>query len=713
MKPLIDSLAKQLNIPSKGVEAVLELLADGATIPFIARYRKEKTGNLDEDQIKAIEEQYRYLENLQKRKEDVIRLIEEKGMLNDVLKEKILACEKLSEIEDLYRPYKEKKKTKASQAIAAGFEPLAQAILKFDSSVSLEKLAQEYIHDEFDTSQKALEQAGYIIAEQISDNASYRKWIRSYIQKNGQIASSLKKDAQDETKVYSNYYDYSQNINTIPHFRVLALNRGENEKILNVSLEFDTEPVEAYLTKRIVKKSASQESRQFMDKVIKDALKRLIYPSIKREIRSDLTQKSDELAIKTFQTNLEHLLMSPPIKQTRVLGFDPAFRTGCKLAVLDSNGTMLTTAVIYPTAPHNDFEKSKKTLLSLIDQYKISLIAIGNGTASRESEAFVAKCIKERPGVQYTIVSEAGASVYSASTLAQEEFPELTVEKRSAISIGRRIQDPLSELVKIDPKSIGIGEYQHDVNQKKLNEALDFTTEKIVNEVGVNVNTASKSILKFVSGLNKSSIEKLYTYKETHPISSRSDIAGIKGISAKAYEQCIGFLRIPTSDNPLDNTGIHPESYALCHKMLKMLRLDLKDIGTPAFVSKLKSQHASDLAQALDSDTYTISDMIKELITPGLDPRDSLDAPVLRSDVLSLEDLKPGMEMQGTVRNVTSFGAFIDIGLHEDGLVHVSKMSKRFVSNPNDVVHVGQVVTCYVLNTDLERKRVQLSLLPC
>ena len=698
MDEIIQALSVSMHLKNSQIEAVLNLLKEGATIPFIARYRKEVTGNLDEDQIKTIEEQYSYQENLYNRKQDVIRLIEEKGMMNTMLQQKIMACQKLTEVEDLYRPYKEKKKTKASAAIAAGLEPVAKQIMAFETNGSLEDFGNA----------EELEGAGYIIAEWISDNASFRKYVRNFIANHGSLQTKIKKDAIDEQKVYEMYYEYEESIKNIKHHRILAIDRGESEKVLTVSINFDNDQVQNFLEKRILKNLNSFVC-DFVRNCIKDALKRLILPSIKREIRRELSDMAQEKAIETFKTNLEHLLLTRPIRHTRVLGFDPAFRTGCKLAVLDEKGTMLEIAVIYPTAPHNDFEKSKVKMEELIQKYDIRLIAIGNGTASRESEAFVAKVIKNMPNVQYAIVSEAGASVYSASELAKEEFPELTVEKRSAISIGRRIQDPLSELVKIDPKSIGVGEYQHDVNQKQLSNALDFTTQKVVNEVGVNVNTASKSILKYVSGLTKTTIEKIYAFKTNNPIQSREEIQNIKGISAKVYEQCIGFLRIPDSKNPLDNTGIHPESYSICKELLTFLELDLKDMNTKEFKQILKNQSVDYLAKKLNTDTYTMADIIKELSNPGLDPRDELDAPILKSDVLKIEDLKPGMELQGTVRNVASFGAFIDVGLHDDGLVHISKMSHKYVSDPNEIVHVGDIVTCYVLNVDIAKNRIQLS----
>lgn len=696
---ITQQLAEQLHISAKQIDTVLSLLEEGATIPFIARYRKEKTGNLDEDQIKTIEERYAYQKNLQKRKEDVLRLIDEKGMLDENIKEQIESAQKLSTVEDLYRPYKEKKKTKASAAMAAGFGPLARSIIDHPD-VDPNTLGD---HD-------ALVQAGYIIAERIADDAAIRAALKEQMIRYGTIGSKRKKDAQDEKKQFEVYYDFEVRIAAIKHFQTLALDRAEKEKVVTVTLSMDEERAEQKIVSRIVPRDA--KTRPFIEQCVHDSMKRLLMPSIKRQIRSELKETADVKAVQTFGTNLEHLLMTRPIKQKRVLGFDPAFRTGCKLAVLDENGTMLTTAVIYPTAPHNDFEGSKKTLSSLIRKYGIDLIAIGNGTASRESEQFVAKVLKDFPAVQYIIVSEAGASVYSASKLAQEEFPELTVEKRSAISIGRRVQDPLSELVKIDPKSIGIGEYQHDVDQKMLSNALDFTTEKVVNKVGVNINTASKSILQYVSGLNKRSIAALYNAKTDHRIASRKEIASIKGISEKTYEQCIGFLRVPESEDPLDHTGIHPESYPTALAVLEKLHLDIHDLGERAFKRKLAIADAEKLAKDLGSDVYTVRDILKELSSPGLDPRDSLEAPLLKHDVLSMSDLKRGMKLEGTVRNVVSFGAFIDIGLHEDGLVHISKLSEQFVRDPNDIVHVGDIVTCFVESVDEKKGRISLSMIP-
>ena len=702
---IIEQLASTLKISTKQIGEVLSLLSEGATIPFIARYRKERTGNLNEDQIRAIEEQYKYQENLLKRKEDVIRLIDEKGLLTEEIRNSVLACSKLTEIEDVYRPYKEKKKTKATEAIKAGLEPLAKKIMAFPIKGSIEALASGYNMDV----DKALEGASYIIAEWISDNANTRKYIRNYVYNNGLITSKLKPKAVDENKLYEMYYNFSERIKYAKHFHILAMNRGEEKKILSVGLEYDLDYIQANQENKWIKNKESYVV-DIVKSCIKDSLKRLIMPSIEREIRSELTDNASKKAIETFQANLENLLLTRPVKNSRVLGFDPAFRTGCKLAVLDYSGALLDIAVIYPHEPHNDKAGSAKKMLELIDKYNIDLIAIGNGTASRESEKFVSEVIKGSK-VKYVIVSEAGASVYSASSLAKEEFPDLTVEKRSAVSIGRRIQDPLSELVKIDPKSIGIGEYQHDVNQKELNESLDFTVSKVVNEVGVNVNTASKSILKYISGLTKSVIEKIYKAKEERAFTSREDLKNVKGISDKVYEQAVGFLRVKGA-NPLDNTGIHPESYELTNRLLKELNLDIKDINNTTFKDVLSKANVKELSTKLESDTFTIEDIIKELSTPGLDPRDSLEAPILKSDILELKDLKVGMELQGTVRNVTSFGAFVDIGLHDDGLVHISKMAKTFVKDPKEVVNVGDIVTVYVCDVDKDKQKVALSLIP-
>ena len=698
-------LAKNLGIKVSQVEAVLNLLSEGATIPFIARYRKEATGSLDEEQIRSIEKEYTYLENLLKRKEDVIRLIEEKDLMTDELRTSILACEKLSDVEDLYRPFKEKKKTKASEAIKMGLEPLAKKMMSFPVNGTMEKLASGFECGV----EKAIEGAKYIIAEWISDNAYYRKFIKKEIWNNGAIVSKVKKNAVDEKKVYQMYYDFEEKIKYAKHYRILAMNRGEEEKVLSVSLDFDKEKILEYLKSKIIKNQDSFVVLE-VESAIEDALKRLIYPSVEREIRADLTEMAEKKAILTFQDNLEHLLMTKPVKDKVVLGFDPAFRTGCKLAVLNPYGNVLEIATIYPHEPKNEKEKSKEILTSLIQKYGVQIIAIGNGTASRESEAFVADSIKGTD-VLYNLVSEAGASVYSASPLAIKEFPDLTVEKRSAISIGRRVQDPLSELVKIDPKSIGVGEYQHDVNQKELSEALGFTVSKIVNEIGVNINTASASILSYISGLTKKTIDSILKFREKKTFTSREEVKKLAGFTDKVYEQSIGFLRVIDGENLLDRTRIHPESYELARKVLLSLQLDLKNLGTQEFNEALSKANASKLAKELDADVYTIEDILEELKHPGQDYRDKLDDIVLKSDVLTIHDLKEGMELKGTVRNVTSFGAFIDIGLHDDGLVHISKMSKNFVKNPNDILSVGDIVTVYVCGIDLEKEKVQLSLI--
>ena len=706
---IIKQLANYLNVKDSQIKSVLNLLEDGCTIPFIARYRKEATGSLDEEQIRVIENQYTYLMNLLKRKEDVIRLIDEKGLLTEELQRNIMACNKLTEVEDLYRPFKEKKKTKASEAIKLGLEPLAKMIMAFPTNGTLENLATKYIKEGVENTEKALEGASFIIAEWISDNAFYRKSIRQNIFNNGFITSKLKKNAEDSKKTYEMYYDFQERIKYAKHYRVLAMNRGEDEKILTVSLDYDFDNIQEYLENKIIKNKESFVV-ELVKSAIKDSLKRLILPSIEREIRSELTEHAEQLAIENFKSNLESLLLTKPIKNSKVLGFDPAFRTGCKLAVLDESGNMIKVETIYPHEPHNKKEEAKKILRDLIGKYDINLIAIGNGTASRESEMFVADAIKDLD-VKYAIVSEAGASVYSASDLAIKEFPNLTVEKRSAISIGRRVQDPLSELVKIDPKSIGVGEYQHDVNQKNLSEALEFTVEKIVNEVGVNVNTASTSILKYISGMNKKAIDAITNYKELYKIKSREEIKKIKGISDKIYEQAIGFLRIPDGDNLLDKTGIHPESYDIANKLINKVNLDLKDINKEEFKNKLNEINIKEMAKNLNTDEYTLSDIIKELLNPGLDPRDNLDNIILKKDVLDIKDLKKGMQLNGVVRNVVSFGAFVDIGLHDDGLIHVSKLSHDFVKDPLDIVKVGDIVDCYVVDVDLEKNRVFLSLI--
>jgi len=709
---IIKEISKSLNIREKQVEVVLALLSEGNTIPFIARYRKEATGALDEEIIRSINEVYEYEVNLLKRKEDVIRLIDEKGMLTDELKKDILACSKLVEVEDLYRPYKEKKKTKATEAIAAGLEPLAKMILEFKNrDYSIE--AQSFVNEKIKSIEEAILGAKYIIAEIVSDNAEYRKYIRENITKFGTISSKLKKKVEDNGKVYEMYYDYSESVSKIKPHRILALNRGEKEGILSVGIDVDDSYILNYLYKKNIKKSGVSEE-VLVQEAIDDSFKRLIFPSVEREIRSDLKLVGEDAAIDNFSKNVENLLLTPPMKEKVVLGYDPAFRTGCKLAALDPTGKPLEIAVIYPTEPHNRIEESKKIILDLIEKYGIDIIAIGNGTASRESEAFIVDVIKEcKRKVEYIIVNEAGASVYSASKLAIDEFPDLTVEKRSAISIGRRLQDSLSELVKIDPKSIGVGLYQHDVTPKKLDESLDFVVTKVVNQVGVNINTASTSLLKYVSGLNKKAIEGIIAYRdEKGKFLSRNELKKVKGISDKVFEQSIGFMRIIDGTNPLDKTSIHPESYDACEKLLSSLGLDKSMIGTDVLVNKLKDFDIETMSDKLEIDKYTLKDIVDDLCKPNRDPRDNMPRPLLKSDVLHLEQLHVGDKLQGTVRNVVDFGVFIDIGVHNDGLAHISKLTTKYIKHPSEVVSVGDIVDCYVLNVDLEKQKVSLSLLP-
>ncbi len=702
---IIKTLESTTNISGNQIKATLKLLEEGCTIPFIARYRKEVTNNLNEEDIKLISDEYKRNLNLFERKEAIIKLIDEKGLLTDELKNEIMNASKMTEVEDIYRPFKEKKKTKATEAIKMGLEPLAKKIMSFPTSGNIESLASGYNMEV----EKAVENAGYIISEWISDNAYYRKWIRGFIYNTGVIKTKVKKDNKDENKTYEMYYDFSESVKYLKHYRCLAINRAEKEKVITVSIDFEEEKVQEYLEGKVIKNKDSFVV-DIVKNAIKDALKRLIIPSIEREIRSEVTERSEEKAIKTFGKNLENLLLTRPIKGRVVLGFDPAFRTGCKLAVIDENGNLLDIQVIYPNEPKNDVVGSTKTLRTLIDKYNIKLIAIGNGTASRESEAFVAEAIKGLD-VKYIIVSEAGASIYSASKLAIEEFPDLTVEKRSAISIGRRVQDPLSELVKIDAKSIGVGEYQYDVNQKNLGEELDYSVMNIVNKVGVNINTASRSILKYISGMNKKAIDAIMDYKSKGIFNSRESLLSVKGITDKIYEQAIGFLRVPNSENPLDNTGVHPENYKDAYTILEYLGLNIKDIREDNFKEKLENVSVDKISSDTGINIYVVESIIKELKNPGLDPRDELEMPILKSDILKIEDLSVGMSLEGTVRNVASFGAFVDIGLHDDALIHISKMSKSFVKDPGEIVSVGDIIKCYVDKIDLEKKKVNLSLI--
>lgn len=709
---IIEEISKDLDISKKQVITVLNLLEEGNTIPFIARYRKEATGALNEEVIKSIDDVYQYQVNLLKRKEDVIRLIDEKGLLTDELKASIIKCTKLVEVDDLYRPFKEKKKTKATDAINNGLEPLAKIIMSCPVKGDINNIASKYLNDKVKSIEDAVSGAKYIIAEWISDNAYYRKWIRSYIFKEGVIVSKLKKNAEDIDKTYSNYYDFSETIKYIKPHRILAINRGEKEGVLSVKLDYDTEIIVKYLETKVIKNKESF-CYEIILEAINDSLKRLILPSVDREVRAELKEKGEVRAIDNFSTNVEKLLLTPPLKDKTVLGYDPAFRTGCKLAVLDKTGKVLEIAVIYPTEPHNDIEGSRKKLLELIDKYNIDVIAIGNGTASRESEAFVADAIKYcKRDVSYIIVSEAGASVYSASKLAIEEFPDLTVEKRSAVSIGRRVQDALSELVKIDPKSIGVGLYQHDVPVKKLDESLNFVVSKAVNGVGVNINTASPSLLKYVSGLNKKVIDNIISFRESHgKFKNRDEIHKISGVTDKVYEQSVGFLRVLDGDNPLDKTSIHPESYDKTLKLLNYLGFSVNDLGSSELINKLNSLDIESLSKEVDVDKYTLTDIVESLEKPMRDLRDNYPQPILRSDILHLEDLKIGEKLQGTVRNVVDFGLFIDIGLKNDGLAHISKLTREYIKNPSDLFSVGDIVDCYVEGIDLDKKKVSLTLL--
>ena len=710
---IVKQIGIELNLDEKKIINVLSLLEEGNTIPFIARYRKEATGNMDEDNIKRINEYYEYQVNLLKRKEDVIRLIDEKGLMTDELKEKILGASKLVEVEDLYRPYKEKKKTKATDAINNGLEPLAKQIMSFPLNGSFDELAKKYINDNVKTTLDAVSGAKYIIAEWISDNAYYRKWIRTYIYRNGNISSSIKKTANDEAKIYEMYYNYTEPLKTVKPHRVLALNRGEKEKILTVNIDIDEEKIINYLKEKIIKNDKSFVCDGVID-AIKDSYKRLIFPSIEREIRSELSETADEVAIDNFGKNLESLLLQPPIREKQVLAFDPGFVNGCKLAVIDKTGKYLTSTIIKPFCNNDKYlEQSKVILLDLIKKYNIDIIAIGNGTASRESEKLCADLIKENNlSCKYVIVSEAGASIYSTEKVASDEFPNLSPNERSAVSIGRRLQDPLAELVKIPPDGIGVGLYQHDVSQSRLKESLDFVVSKVVNSVGVNINTASPSLLKYVSGINKKNIDKIIDYREENgKINSRDEIKKKKLLGDKAYEQAIGFLRITDGNNILDSTGIHPESYSVATNLLKELNVSLDDVGSQKMIDALDNIDINKYVSILGTDIYTLEDVINSLKRPNRDPRDEMPQPILKSDVLDIKDLKVGMKLQGTVRNVVDFGAFIDIGLHNDGLAHISKLSNSYIKHPSDVVNVGDIVDCYVDEIYLDKEKVSLSLI--
>ncbi len=706
---LINYVAKSLNIKDKQVKATLDLLSEGATVPFIARYRKEVTGNLDEEQIFAIEKEYQYQQNLEERKQDVLRIIETQGKLTDEIRESVLACTKLKEVEDIYRPYKQKKKTRASEAIRKGLEPLANFILGFPYKGSLDDEAKKYLNDEVKTLGDALQGAKDIIAEKVSDDPKFREKITDSISNYAYIVCKLKKDAKDEKGVYKKYYDYSEKLKYIEDHRIMAINRAVKEKVITISFDYDREYLYKYCYRGLSKDRDSIVSDVVLE-AVKDGLDRLALPSVENEVWSSLFERASNKSIEVFADNLEHLLLQSPVKVNCIMGFDPAFRTGCKLAVLDSTGKLLHIDKIFPHEPVKKVKEAETIMLKLIKEYNVNLIAIGNGTASRESEKFVSDVVKNNNlNVKYTLVSEAGASVYSASDNARNEFPDLHVEERSAVSIARRVLDPLSELIKIDPKSIGVGQYQHDLPEKQLDEKLDFTVLKTVNRVGVDINTASIELLTHVSGLNKASANEIVNYRnENGSFKSRSEIKKVKKIGAKAFEQAAGFLRIKDGKEELDVTSIHPESYKLAKEILKK-HSNLK-LGSSELKEQLEKEDVKALANEFDSDVYTVSDIISNLSEPLRDYRDDYAGPVLKSDILDINNLTIGEKLQGVVRNVVDFGAFVDIGLHDDGLVHKSKISKQRNISPYDYLEVGDIIDVYVIEIDKERNRVSLSL---
>lgn len=712
MEQLIKPIAQALKIKPVQVEKTLELLASGNTVPFIARYRKEVTGALDEEQIRVIEEQYTYQKNLLKRKEDVMRLIEQQGKLTEDIVKELEACEKLSQVEDIYRPYQQKRKTRASDAIAKGLKPFAMWMLELPYKKDVEKEALNYVNDQVKDAKDAIQGAKDIIAEIVSDDAKVRGKVRQSMETYGKLVTKEKKKHEDDKKVYKMYYDYQEKVTTLASHRIMAIDRGEKEKVLQVSIDFNEDYLLQWTLKRYLKNRMTC-AQTYIEEAIQDGLKRLVYPSVEREIRNELTQKAQEQSIDVFSMNLERLLLQAPMKNKTILGFDPAFRTGCKLAVIDHLGKMLQVSVIYPHQPNAKIKEAKEIMKQLIQTYQIELIAIGNGTASRESEKFVAEFLKEyhMDQVAYTLVSEAGASVYSASKLAKEEFPDLHVEQRSAISIARRIMDPLSELIKIDPQSIGVGQYQHDLPTARLKDRLSFVVSKAVNRVGVNVNTASVELLKNVSGLNGTSAKAIVTYREENgALKNRKELKKVPKIGAKSFEQAAGFLRIEDGDEFFDRTSIHPESYAFAKALMKKCSLEISDLGSDKAKELLKLDLDA-LSSELACDKFTLEDIIQSLCSPLRDYRDNYDGPMLRSDVLELSDLHIGDQLEGIVRNVVDFGAFVDIGLHEDGLVHISKMSKQRVSHPSEIVNVGDVIKVWVYNIDMEKEKVQLSLM--
>ena len=709
-------LSKELGISLKQVISVIEMLDEGNTVPFIARYRKERTGGLTDEVLRKFNERLTYLRNLESRKEDVLRIIEEQEKLTPELKLNIEKATTLTEVEDIYRPFKAKKRTRATMAVEKGLKPLAELILSGEFNGDIVEAANKYINEEkgVKNEEEALQGAMDIISEIISDNADYRKWIRNFVQKDGIIQV---KGSSEEQTPYEMYYDYKEPVRTIPSHRILAINRGEKEKILSVKVTCNDDKIIDYLNKKVLK--GNKITDKYLEESIKDSFKRLIYPSIEREIRSELTSKGEEGAIDIFKANLKALLMQAPIKGKVVMGFDPGFRTGCKVAILDETGKFVENTTVYPTAPQNRIDETIITLKKLIKKHGVQVISLGNGTASRESEEVIAKMlkeIKEETGKElfYVIVSEAGASVYSASELANKEYPDLDVTVRGAISIGRRLQDPLAELVKIDPKAIGVGQYQHDVTQKKLDESLAGIVEDCVNNVGVDLNIATPSLLSYISGINSSIAKNIVDYREENgKFKSRKELLKVKRLGQKAYEQCAGFLRVMESKEALDNTSVHPESYGVAKELIKTLGYTEEDLKNGKLVDideRVKAKGISNLAKELEVGEPTLNDIIKEIKKPGRDPREELPKPIFKSGVIEMKDLKPGMILMGTVRNVSDFGAFVDIGVHQDGLVHKSQMADRFVKHPLDIVKVGDIVEVRILDVDLKRKRISLSM---
>lgn len=721
MDNLVKRLAEEFKIKINQVNSVIEMLDDGNTVPFIARYRKERTGGLDDIILRKFAERLNYLRNLDERKEAVLRIIEEQGKLTEEIKNNITKCETLTEVEDIYRPYKQKKRTRATKAIEKGLKALAEVIFSGEFKEDINKYAESFINEEKDvkTIEEALQGAMDIISEMISDEAEYRKWIRAVVQKEGILETKKagKESQQNETTPYEMYYDYKEPVRSIPPHRILAINRGEKEKVLSVKISIDNEKLIGYLKIRCLKNN--EVTDKYIEESIKDSLKRLIYPSIEREVRAELTEKADISAIEVFKQNLKALLMQPPIKGEVVLGYDPGFRTGCKIAVLDDTGKVLDTETVYATMPKDDKEKALQKLKELVYKNNVSVISLGNGTACRESEELLAELIKEirkekGKELYYIIVSESGASVYSASELASKEYPDINVSLRGAISIARRLQDPLAELVKIDPKSLGVGQYQHDVTQKKLEESLSGVVEDSVNNVGVDLNTATPSLLSYVSGVNATIAKNIVLYREENGrFSNRNELKKVKRLGAKAFEQCAGFLRVAESKEPLDNTSVHPESYKAAKALLKKVGYSQKDLNDSRLNDievKIDEIGIDKLAESLEIGIPTLQDIIKEIKKPGRDPREELPKPIFKTGIMEMNQLKPGMVLTGTVRNVADFGAFVDIGVHQDGLVHISQLSDRFVKHPLDIVKVGDIVEVRVLEVDEKRKRISLSM---